>query len=185
MTGSLAPFSLLFLFSLFFSYLVVRLPSRVLLLREFVADAVDDEADVRLVDKVRRARDVVEVGRPARPVLHLLRVADKPRRDVVVLGEALDFREHLRDVLGLGDVAGPLVVELVVGVDDQAANAVAIEGGDAENACESCAASVESGKGVRSRCDDESGGPLTLSAQTPHVPHDRRARRVQHPVNAG
>lgn len=125
MTGSLAPFSLLFLFSLFFSYLVVRLPSRVLLLREFVADAVDDEADVRLVDKVRRARDVVEVGRPARPVLHLLRVADKPRRDVVVLGEALDFREHLRDVLGLGDVAGPLVVELVVGVDDETSDAVA------------------------------------------------------------
>lgn len=47
-------------------------------------------------------------------------MADKPRRDVVVLGKALDFREHLRDVLGLGDVAGPLVVELVVGVDDEA-----------------------------------------------------------------
>ena len=42
-----------------------------------------------------------------------------------MLGKALDFREHLRHVLGLGDVAGPLVVELVVGVDDQAADAVA------------------------------------------------------------
>ena len=86
---------------------------------------MDDEADVCLVDKVRRARDIVEVGRRARPVLDLLWVADKPRRDVVVLGKALDFREHLRHVLGLGDVAGPLVVELVVGVDDQAADAVA------------------------------------------------------------
>ena len=85
-----------------------------MLLRELVADAVDDEADVCLVDKVRRARDIVEVGRRARPVLDLLWVADKPRRDVVVLGKALDFREHLRHVLGLGvgvvDLAGFAVV---------------------------------------------------------------------------
>ena len=125
MTGSLAPFSLLFLFSLFFSYLVVRLPSRVLLLGELVADAVHNQAHVRLVDKVRRARDVVEVWRRARPVLDLLWVTDKPGRDVVVLGKALDLRQHLRHVLGLGDVAGPLVVELVVRVDDEASDAVA------------------------------------------------------------
>ena len=108
-----------------FSYLVVRLPARVLLLRQVVADAVDDQTDVGLVDKVRRARDIVEVGRRTRPVLDLLGVADKPRRDVVVLGEALDLCQHLRHVLGLGDVAGALVVELVVRVDDEASNAVA------------------------------------------------------------
>lgn len=129
LSPSSLPFSLPLLSSLsllFLSYLVVRLPSRVLLLRQLVADAVDDQADVCLVDKVRRARDIVEVGRRARPVLDLLWVANKPCRDIVVLGEALDFREHLRDVLSLGDVAGALVVELVVRVDDEASDAVAV-----------------------------------------------------------
>jgi len=109
-----------------FSYLVVDLRSgRALLLRKLVADAVNHEADVALIDEVRRARNIIEVGRRSRPVLDLLRMADKPRRDVIVLGEPLDFRQHLRHVLGLGDVAGPLVVELVVRVDDEASDAVA------------------------------------------------------------
>jgi hypothetical protein len=38
----------------------------------------------------------------------------------MVLGEALDLGQHLADVFGLGLAGRPLVVQLVVRVDDQA-----------------------------------------------------------------
>jgi hypothetical protein len=48
-------------------------------------------------------------------------VRHEPDVAVMVLGEALDLGQHLADILSLGLAGGPLVVQLVVRVDDQAA----------------------------------------------------------------
>eukprot|EP00955_Chlamydomonas_euryale_P030363 320141-Chlamydomonas_euryale.AAC.1 len=77
-----------------------------------------------LVDKVCRAGDVIQRGRLPRPVMQLARVRDKPDVHAVHLRKALDLGQHVADVLRLGHEGRPLVVELIVGVDDEAADAV-------------------------------------------------------------
>ena len=88
-----------------------------------------DDAVVGLVDEVRRAGDVVEVGRLALPLVELAGVGDEPDVDAGRLSEALDFCEHLAHVLGLAHGGRALVVELVVRVDDETTDAVAVDGG--------------------------------------------------------
>mmetsp|Transcript_17215 Transcript_17215/g.55120 ORF Transcript_17215/g.55120 Transcript_17215/m.55120 type:complete len:309 (+) Transcript_17215:1167-2093(+) len=90
-----------------------------------VAVAVHDDAVVALVDEVRAPADVVQLRGLALPVAHLPRVRHEPHVDVVVLREPLDLGEHLRDVLGLGHITGPLMVQLVVRVDHEPLDPVA------------------------------------------------------------
>mmetsp|Transcript_40438 Transcript_40438/g.120655 ORF Transcript_40438/g.120655 Transcript_40438/m.120655 type:complete len:217 (+) Transcript_40438:245-895(+) len=85
---------------------------------------VHDDAAVGLVDEVCAAGDVVQRGRLAGPVLQLARVHDQPHVHVVALCEALHLGEHAADVLCLRHVQRARVVELVVWVDDEAADAV-------------------------------------------------------------
>ena len=61
--------------------------------------------------------------------MKLCRVRDKPDVHAVVLGEALHLAEQLRDVFRLGHVGRPAVLDLVVGVDNEAPDTVAGNGG--------------------------------------------------------
>lgn len=89
-----------------------------------VSVAVDDNAVVSLVDEVRAAADVIQVGRLAAPALQLAGVRHKPDVHVIVLGEALDLGQHLAHILCLCHVQRPLMVQLIVRIDDQAPDAV-------------------------------------------------------------
>ncbi len=80
---------------------------------------VNDDAIVGLVDEVRAAADVIQVGGFSAPVLQLPGVGHQPHMHLVVLGEALDLGQHLAHVLRLRHVRGPLVVQLIVWVDYQ------------------------------------------------------------------
>ena len=89
-----------------------------------VSIAVDDDAIVRLVDEVRAAADVIQIGRLATPSLQLTGMRHKPDVHVVVLCEALDLGQHLAHVLGLCHVQRPLMVQLIVRINDQAPDPV-------------------------------------------------------------
>lgn len=54
---------------------------------------------------------------------HLARVSHEPDVYIVVLSKALDLGEHLADVLCFTHVSGPLVVQLVIRINDQASDA--------------------------------------------------------------
>ena len=80
---------------------------------------VDNDAIVGLVDEMRTAADVVQVGGFAAPILQLPGVGHQPHVHLMVLGKALDLGQHLAHVLCLCHVCRPLVVQLVVWVDHQ------------------------------------------------------------------
>ena len=92
-----------------------------------VSVAVDDNAVVSLVDEVRAAADVIQVGRLAAPALQLAGVRHKPDVHVIVLGEALDLGQHLAHILRLCHVQRPLMVQLIVRIDDQPPDAIPAE----------------------------------------------------------
>lgn len=72
-----------------------------------------------------RARDVIQAGgRPGPTRLHLAGVGHEPDVHAMELRKLLDVGQHGGDVLGLGDVALSAVVQLIVGVDDQAPDAM-------------------------------------------------------------
>ena len=78
---------------------------------------VNDKAIVSLVDEVRAAADVIQVGRLPAPALQLPRMRHKPDVDIIVLRKALDLGQHLAHVLRFVHVPRPLVIQLVVGVN--------------------------------------------------------------------
>lgn len=86
--------------------------------------AVDDDAIVSLVDEVGAAADVIQVGGLALPALQLSGVSHEPDVHVVVLRKALDLGQHLAHVLRLVHVHRSLVVQLIVGVNHQAPDAI-------------------------------------------------------------
>eukprot|EP00982_Pelagococcus_subviridis_P000541 4411-Pelagococcus_subviridis.AAC.3 len=84
-----------------------------------------DDPVVALVDEVRGPGDVVQPRRLPAPVVQLPRVRDEPHVHVVVLRELLNPRQHLTHVLRLRLPLRPLVIQLVVRVDEQPSDAVA------------------------------------------------------------
>lgn len=82
-----------------------------------------NDAIVCFVDEMGAAADVIEVGGLAPPVLQLTRVRNQPHMHLMVLGKALDLGQHLAHVLCLCHVGWPLVIELIVWVNDQSPDA--------------------------------------------------------------
>ena len=64
--------------------------------------------------------------RRAFPISHLTRVRNKPHMNVVVLCKPLENRQHLAHVLRLIHVRGPLMVQLVIWINNESTDPVSV-----------------------------------------------------------
>ncbi len=96
--------------------------------------SVHRQPHVSLIHPMGRAGNVVQLRRRNHAVfapsfrVHLRGMGDKPDMDLVVLGEAFHLAQGLADVFRFEHPLGTLVFDLVVGINDQAIDAVAYRG---------------------------------------------------------